>query len=216
MGSDTTVKGKGICEAVEVILSGWKVVANFLPLELRGVEVVLGMQWLYSLGITEVDWKNLTMTFIHKGKIVVIKGDPSLTKSRASLKKMMKTWDNSDQGFLVECCVVEGRLVIREEDDLEEVLKVEESVAVVSKKYEDVFTWPEKLLPRREIEHHIHMKKDIDPVNVRPYHYAYQQKIGMEKLVEEMLTSGIIRPNNYLYSSPVLLVRKKDKLAVLR
>ena len=52
LGSDTTIKGKGICEAVELKMNDWKVVANFLPLELGGVDVVLEMQWLYSLGIT--------------------------------------------------------------------------------------------------------------------------------------------------------------------
>lgn len=64
-----------MCEAVELSLNEWKIVTNFLPLELGGVDVILGMQWLYSLGITEVDWKNLTMTFLHQGKKVVIKGD---------------------------------------------------------------------------------------------------------------------------------------------
>ena len=49
-------------------MSEWKIVANFLPLELGGVEVVLGMEWLYSLGITEVDWRNLTLTFTHQAK----------------------------------------------------------------------------------------------------------------------------------------------------
>ena len=38
-------------------------IAKFLPLELGGVDGVLGMQWLYSLGMTEVDWKILSMTF---------------------------------------------------------------------------------------------------------------------------------------------------------
>lgn len=34
LGSSAAVKGKGVCEYVEIKLNGWKVVANFLPLEL--------------------------------------------------------------------------------------------------------------------------------------------------------------------------------------
>ncbi|KAA0038740.1 ty3-gypsy retroelement transposase [Cucumis melo var. makuwa] len=30
-------------------------------------------------------------------------GDLSLTKTRVSLKSIMKTWEEDDQGFLVEC-----------------------------------------------------------------------------------------------------------------
>ena len=37
------MKGKGIREEVGIKLNGWKVVANFLLLELGGVDVVLGM-----------------------------------------------------------------------------------------------------------------------------------------------------------------------------
>ena len=73
-----------------------------------------------------------------------------------------------------------------------------------------MFEWPERLPPRRSIEHHIHLKKDTNPVNVRSYRYAYHQKEEMEKLIEEMLTSGVIRPSKSPFSSPVLLVKKKD------
>ena len=128
LGSRVAIKGKGICQNVEIQLNGWKIIANFLPLELGGVDIVLGMQWLYSLGMTEVDWKNLSMTFLHHGKKVVIKGDPSLTKSTVSLKNMIKTWKDSDQGFLIERRAMERVYEPTEDDGIEEVLTVEESI----------------------------------------------------------------------------------------
>ena len=210
LGSRTAIKGKGVCEAIEIMLGDWRVVDEFLPLELGGVDAILEMQWLYSLGITEVDWKNLILTFTHQGKKVVIRGDPSQTKARVNLKNLMKSYGEEDRGFLVECRALERRESLEEEDSFDEVLTIEESVAVVLKRFEDVFEWPETLPPQRLIEHHIHLKKGTDPVNVRPYRYVYQQKTEMERLVEEMLASKVIRSSTSPYSSPVLLVRKKD------
>ena len=174
------------------------------------MDAILGMQWLYSLGITEVDWKNLILTFTPHGEKVVIRGDPSLTKAIVSLKTLMKSWGDKDQWFLVECRALERREDLERDNSFDETLAVEESVAAVLKSFEDVFEWPETLPPRRVIEHQIHLKKGTDPVNVRPYRYAYHQKAEMEKLVEEMLASGVIQPSTSPYSSPVLLVRKKD------
>ncbi|KAA0039090.1 ty3-gypsy retrotransposon protein [Cucumis melo var. makuwa] len=105
------VRGKGICEKLEVQLNNGKIVEDFLPLELGGVDVILGMQWLYSLGVTTVGWKNLSLTFSVDGKFVNIKGDPSLTKARISLKNMMKNWGDKDAGFLIECRSLEVKAV---------------------------------------------------------------------------------------------------------
>ena len=209
LGSGTTVKAKGICDQVKVKIGKWKVVDSFLPLELGGVEVILGMQWLHSLGVTEFDWKKLIMTFQHEGKKVVIRGDPSLTKTMVSLKSLMKTWNSEDHKYLVECRAMEG-VISMEESHTEDLAAVDSVIPPLLKKFNDVFEWPDTLPPKRDIQHHIHLKQGVDLVNVRPYRYAYHQKEEMERLVDEMLKTGIITPNTSPYSSPVLLVKKKD------
>lgn len=107
---------------------------------------------------------------------------------------MIKTWGDSDQEFLVECRAIEyGRMTMAEFYGIDEVHTLEESVPAMLEKFADVFDWLEKLPPKRSIEHHIHLKKDINPINVRPYWYAYHQKEEMEKLVGEVLSSRVIR-----------------------
>ncbi|TYK11164.1 Transposon Ty3-G Gag-Pol polyprotein [Cucumis melo var. makuwa] len=172
LGSGTAIQGKGICESVEVQMKNWIVKEDFLPLELGGVDVILGMQWLYSLGVTVCDWKNLTLTFYDNEKSIEV----------AELKTSHK----------------------------EEREETEEKLIPILNQFSDVFEWPEKLPPRRSIEHQIHLKEGTNPVNVRPYRYAYHQKEEMEKLVNEMLASGIIRSSASPYSSLVLLVKKRD------
>ncbi|KAL4032435.1 hypothetical protein IC575_005508 [Cucumis melo] len=211
LGSGAAVQGKGVCEDLEVQLKNWTVKKDFLPLELGGVDVILGMQWLYSLGVTTVDWKNLSLTFSFNGKHVSIKGDPSLTKARVNLKNMIKCWGEKDEGFLIECRAIEVEGMCRNDCYMVNMEAEKDSpIIAVLKQFGDVFEWPERLPPRRDIEHQIHLKKETNSINVRPYHYGYHQKEEMEKLVKEMLGSGLIRLSTSPFSSLVLLVKKKD------
>ncbi|KAA0064688.1 ty3-gypsy retroelement transposase [Cucumis melo var. makuwa] len=127
--------------------------------------------------------------------------DPSLTKSRISLKSMIKTWVEQDEGFLIECRAVQVHKENEQSNTAVTAIE-DEPLQNVLKQFEDVFDWLEKLPPRRGIEHQIHLKEGTNPINVRPYRYGFQQKAEMERLVEEMLTSGIIRPSNSPFSSP--------------
>jgi hypothetical protein len=66
------------------------------------------------------------------------------------------------------------------------------------------------LPPIREVDHIITLKEGTEPINVQPYRYAHYQKNEIEKQVQDMLTTRLVHPSTSPFSSPVLLVKKKD------
>ncbi|TYK05483.1 ty3-gypsy retrotransposon protein [Cucumis melo var. makuwa] len=67
---------------------------------------------------------------------ICIKGDPSLTKTRISLKSMFRTWGDQDEGYLIECRAVEVRNTANSEHYMTEVpLSESDSVQMVLKQY---------------------------------------------------------------------------------
>lgn len=63
----------------------------------------------------------MTLT-VKQGEKTIIKGHPSLTKSRVSLRRMMKSWEEHDKGYLIECRVLEGGMTLAECYGVDEVL----------------------------------------------------------------------------------------------
>lgn len=61
------------------------------------MDVILGMQWLCSMGYTSVHWPSLTMTFGVGDKQITLRGDPALTKSELFLKAIVSDWAEEDE-----------------------------------------------------------------------------------------------------------------------
>lgn len=76
--------------------------------------------------------------------------------------------------------------------------------------FQDIFAEPTGLPPKRACDHRIPLLPNSKPVYIRPYRHNPAQKDEIERQVKEMLASGVIRPSSSAYSSPALLVKKKD------
>jgi hypothetical protein len=76
--------------------------------------------------------------------------------------------------------------------------------------FEVLFLEPTELPPPRQFDHAIPLLPGAKPVNLRPYRFNPAQKDEVERQIKQMLEQGIIRVSTSPYSSPVILVLKKD------
>jgi hypothetical protein len=78
-------------------------------------------------------------------------------------------------------------------------------------KHQMVFSTPQGLPPSHGVhDHSIPLVPGSLPPNIRPYHHPFSQKNEIEKMVQELLNVGVIRPSTNPYSSPIVMVLKKE------
>jgi hypothetical protein len=76
--------------------------------------------------------------------------------------------------------------------------------------YSVLFSEPQSLSPKRDCDHTIPLMLEAKIVNQRPYRLPHHQKNVLEDIVKDMLQKGIIKDSTSPYSSPMVLVKKKD------
>lgn len=202
IGTGERVRNKGVCRGVNITVQGVQIEQKFFMMELGGTEMVLGMDWLASLGDIKANFGQLTIGWKEGNHRCMIKGDPSLCKDQASWKAMVKALHDDGEGFVVQY----QQLTLEAATDHASIKEIE----ALLEGYQDVFQEPTGLPPKHDQDHAISLLAGAPIPNIRPYRYPHYQKNEIEKFVEEMLQAGIIRPSISPFSSPVILVRKKD------
>lgn len=203
---------------------------DVMMIPLQGVDVVLGVQWLESLGPITWEFKKLEMGFVYNQVKVMLHGIRPDSVRAVRSQKINKVLDRGVQISML--CVQEVVDDDGTEGVVDEWTKVEEEVSIpdlytlnmstgdevvpaavglLLEKFTDIFVEPSSLPPfRQHHDHKIVLREGSNPVNQRPYRYALHQKNEIDKIVEEMLLSGTIQPSSSPYASPVVLVKKKD------
>jgi hypothetical protein len=193
------IVSEGKCDGVKVTVQEQSFTFDSYVIVLAGCDIVLGIQWLVTLGPILWNFKDLTMEFTLGQQHCLLQGLAAARLWEESDLSISQTVSN--KGLLLQLLEnVETSVIPMEDTDFTELLKL----------FEDVFAEPQGLPPSRSHDHAIILKNDAKPVCVRPYRYPYFQKEEIEKIVRELLDSGVIIPSQSPFSSPVLLVRKAD------
>jgi hypothetical protein len=88
---------------------------------------------------------------------------------------------------------------------------VPQDLQALLSKHQMVFSTPQGLPPSHGVhDHSIPLVPGSLPPNIRPYHHPFAQKNEIEKMVQELLIVGVIHPSTSPYSSPVVMVLKKE------
>ncbi|XP_075088549.1 uncharacterized protein LOC142170516 [Nicotiana tabacum] len=210
------VKSNNICKKLMWKMQGVSFDSDMLVLPIGGCSMVLGIQWLITLGDIMWNFKKLRMEFNIMGHKVSLRGiQPPATKliQQGSIDKLLAK--------PAELCMISvGLFMEHQQQDVEISLLAVESLPqepsrngelqAILQQYSDLFEEPKQLPPPRLHDHKIILKEGTSPINIRPYKYPNVQKNEIEKMVNEMLDSGIIRNSTSPYSSPIVMVKKKD------
>ncbi|XP_027905965.1 uncharacterized protein LOC114165577 [Vigna unguiculata] len=183
VGNGEELSCKSVCKQVPLHLGTHKFLVDLFVLPLSGAELVLGVQWLTTLGPLEGQTREVPQE-----------------ASSHQLRRLMVT-DGIAKMFQLQ--LIPSPM----EQPCPQVIP---DICDLHGKYPQLFAEPHGLPPIRETDHHIPLLEGSNPVNVRPYQYPYFQKHEIERQIRDMMNEGLIQRSTSAFSSPVLLVRKKD------
>jgi hypothetical protein len=175
--------------SAEWTVQGYSFKTDLRIFPLAAYDVVLGMDWLEAYSPMKIHWKDKWISMPYQGKHIVLQGVLPLSDQLDMLHVVYLLQSDNSAPFSV---------------DLDPI------ISSVLHKHQTVFEEPKGLPPFRSCDHTIPLILGAQLVFIRPYRYAPAVKDEIKTQVANMLQSGIIQHSTCPFSSPVLLVRKKD------
>lgn len=192
------LSSEGKSEDLKIQIQGNCFRTDTYVLSLAGCDMVLGIYWLRTLGQILWNFSDLSMEFDWQERRVRLQGlNPIQLMEEKELTDINKA---GSKGLFLQ---------LMEPMELNTIVVLPD-IEVILQQHSRVFEEPTGLPPMRSHDHAIILKEGTSPISVRPYRYLFFQKEEIEKIVRELLKTGVIRPSQSPFSSPVLLVRKAD------
>ena len=166
---------------------------DMLLIPLGCCDVVLGIEWLVTLGDITWNFDRLLMQFYVQGKKLVLRGATGARLKMARKKQLQTTIASGVHLSMLQLCDTDNNFLLHSLTTHATNQATPESIEELLLQFEDIFQEPTRLPPKRKgHDHKIPLVAGANPINNRPYIYAKQQKDVIDKLVQDSLMSGTI------------------------
>ncbi|KAJ1702741.1 hypothetical protein LUZ63_002520 [Rhynchospora breviuscula] len=192
------------CKGFKFSIQGNEFVKDVRLLDIKGYDLILGLDWLTERGPMMVDWKKGCLKFKSGDKEVKLQvceevAEVSMCDTEINLVQERKRGN--------EVVIAQLFSVVNEPSG---ETSITPELCNVLEEYSELFEEPKTLPPKRDIDHQILLSPDAKTVNLRPYRHSYYQKLEIEKIISELLENKFIQPSTSPFASPIILVKKKD------
>ncbi|KAG5600366.1 hypothetical protein H5410_031736 [Solanum commersonii] len=210
------IQSNYVCKKLAWKMQGVSFDSDILVLPIGGCNMVLGIRWQITLGNIMWNFRRLKMEFTIMGRKL------SLREIQPTAVKMVHQ-DNMDKllAKLTELCMIlfgvykekeNGSMLSIEtvpDSDVEGVNDLE----CILEEYSGLFEVPKDLPPFRLYDYKIILQDGTSPINIRPYRYPIVQKDEIEKMIEDMLHSGVIRHIRFLPNLSIRITQRVSEHA---
>jgi hypothetical protein len=196
-----SMKCGGRCENVCLQIGHYQLKYHMFSIDMGGCDIVLGDDWLRTLGPIVMDFKELTMQFQQEGKKYQFKGIIAGSLEIISSHRMEKILKKGHSTIVAQLHSIQAV----------ETPSVHPNLQAILSKHQAIFSAPQGLPPSRGVhDHSIPLVPCSLPPNVLPYRHPFSQKNEIEKIVQGLLQAGVIHPSIGPYSSFVVMVLNKE------
>ncbi|XP_071925383.1 uncharacterized protein [Coffea arabica] len=200
----TNISMELFCPNVTWSIQGYNFSFPLVIMELGTWDMILGVDWMVQYNPITFDFKQLLIKLSEENGEMVFEGAAEQPSIKLIRGKAIKKFMQQKHRTLASICSVP------EDSNSDDVSSLPSEISELLHQFSDVFTEPTQLPPERAHDHTIPLKPGAQPFKLKPYRYPYSQKTEIENQVSNMLQTGIIKPSTSPFSSPVLLVKKKE------
>jgi hypothetical protein len=190
-----SMKCGGSCENFPLQIGENHMKSHMFSINMGGYEIVLGAEWVRTLGPILMDFKELTMKFDYEGQQYKFQGITSSSPEIISSHRMENLLKKVHSSIISQLHAIQSTETPYVSQDLQSIIS----------KHQVVFSTPQRLPPSHGVhDHSIPLVLGILPPNIRPYHHPFSQKMKLRKLFKnfstQVLSTLVQDPNILMWS----------------